>query len=90
MIIKKKKKKKKKPNSQTLFLSMELNLEHLCPSGFAGFVHSTTHKYGKLGLRARKRIFIRYSDSSKGYVMYGEHPNRGMTEIVARYRFHRD
>uniref|UniRef100_A0A2N9HPJ0 Integrase catalytic domain-containing protein n=1 Tax=Fagus sylvatica TaxID=28930 RepID=A0A2N9HPJ0_FAGSY len=42
------------------------------------------HKYGKLGPRARKHIFIRYSDSSKGYVMYGEHPNGGMTEIESR------
>uniref|UniRef100_A0A2N9FM86 Integrase catalytic domain-containing protein n=1 Tax=Fagus sylvatica TaxID=28930 RepID=A0A2N9FM86_FAGSY len=44
----------------------------------------TAHKYGKLGPRARKHIFIRYSDSSKGYVMYGEHPNGGMTEIESR------
>jgi hypothetical protein len=57
------------------------NLEHLCPWGFVGFVHNTTHKYGKLGPRARKHIFIRYSDSSKGYVMYGEYPNGGMIEI---------
>uniref|UniRef100_A0A2N9ER04 Integrase catalytic domain-containing protein n=1 Tax=Fagus sylvatica TaxID=28930 RepID=A0A2N9ER04_FAGSY len=58
--------------------------KHLRPWGSAGFVHSTTHKYGKLGPRARKHIFIRYSDSSKGYVMYGEHPNGGMTEIESR------
>uniref|UniRef100_A0A2N9HQ47 Integrase catalytic domain-containing protein n=1 Tax=Fagus sylvatica TaxID=28930 RepID=A0A2N9HQ47_FAGSY len=45
------------------------NLEHLRPWGSAGFVHSTAHKYGKLGPRARKHIFIRYSDSSKGYVI---------------------
>uniref|UniRef100_A0A2N9HH17 Integrase catalytic domain-containing protein n=1 Tax=Fagus sylvatica TaxID=28930 RepID=A0A2N9HH17_FAGSY len=60
------------------------NLEHLSLWGSVGFVHSTTHKYGKLGPRARKHIFIRYSDSSKGYVMYGEHPNGGMTEIESR------
>jgi hypothetical protein len=60
------------------------NLEHLCPLGSAGFVHNTAHKYGKLGPRARKHIFIRYSDSLKGYVMYGEHPNGGMTEIESR------
>ena len=41
------------------------NLGHLRPWGFTGFVNSTTHKYGKLGPRARKHIFIRYSDSSK-------------------------
>uniref|UniRef100_A0A2N9H4X0 Integrase catalytic domain-containing protein n=1 Tax=Fagus sylvatica TaxID=28930 RepID=A0A2N9H4X0_FAGSY len=60
------------------------NLEHLRPWGSIGFVHSTAHKYGKLGPRARKHIFIRYSDRLKGYVMYGEHPNGGMTEIESR------
>jgi hypothetical protein len=60
------------------------NLEHLRPWGSAGFVHSTAYKYGKLGPRARKHIFARYSDSSKGYVMYGEPPNGGMNEIESR------
>ena len=60
------------------------NLEHLRPWGSAGFVHNTSQKYGKLGPRARKHIFIRYSESSKGYVMYGEHPDGGMTEIESR------
>ncbi|KAL0349923.1 UNVERIFIED_CONTAM: hypothetical protein Sradi_4141500 [Sesamum radiatum] len=52
--------------------------------GSAGFVHSTSHKYGKLGLRASKLIFIRYCEHSKGYVMYYEHPDKGMTEIESR------
>ncbi|KAL0287546.1 UNVERIFIED_CONTAM: Retrovirus-related Pol polyprotein from transposon TNT 1-94 [Sesamum radiatum] len=52
--------------------------------GVAGFVHSTSHKYGKLGPRASKLIFIRYCEHSKSYVMYGEHPNKGMTEIESR------
>jgi len=26
-------------------------------------------------------VFIRYPTQSKGYVIYREHPNRGMTEI---------
>ena len=60
------------------------NLEHLRPWGSAGYVHNTSHKYGKLGPRARKHIFIRYSESSKGYVMYGEHPDGGMTETESR------
>jgi hypothetical protein len=60
------------------------NLEHLHPWGSASFVHNTTHKYGKLSPRARKHIFIRYSNSLKGYVMYGEHPNGGMTELELR------
>lgn len=60
------------------------NLEGLRPWGSAGFVHSTSHKHGKLGPRAVKHIFIRYCDHSKGYVMYGEHPDGGMTEIESR------
>ncbi|KAL0407607.1 UNVERIFIED_CONTAM: Retrovirus-related Pol polyprotein from transposon TNT 1-94 [Sesamum radiatum] len=60
------------------------NLEGLRPWGSAGFVHSTSHKYGKLGPRASKLIFIRYCEHSKGYVMYGEHPDKGMTEIESR------
>ncbi|KAL0378716.1 UNVERIFIED_CONTAM: hypothetical protein Sradi_3177100 [Sesamum radiatum] len=56
----------------------------LTPWGSAGFVHSTSHKYGKLGPRASKLIFIRYYEHSKGYVMYGEHPNKGMTKIESR------
>ncbi|KAL0394937.1 UNVERIFIED_CONTAM: Retrovirus-related Pol polyprotein from transposon TNT 1-94 [Sesamum latifolium] len=60
------------------------NLEGLRPWGSAGFVHSTSHKYEKLGPRANKLIFIRYCEHSKGYVMYGEHPDKGMTEIESR------
>lgn len=35
----------------------------------------------KLGLKASKKKFIRYSKHSKGYIMYGEHPDGGMTGI---------
>ncbi|KAI3461729.1 hypothetical protein Pfo_018392, partial [Paulownia fortunei] len=57
------------------------SLEGLRLWGSGGFVHNTSHKHGKLGPRAVKHIFIRYCDHSKGYVMYGEHPDGGMTEI---------
>ena len=67
-----------------LWIGAKSNLENLRPCGYAVFVHSTSHKYGKLGPRASKKIFIRYSESSKGYVMYGEHSNGGMTEIESR------
>ncbi|KAL0373355.1 UNVERIFIED_CONTAM: Copia protein [Sesamum radiatum] len=60
------------------------NLESLRPWGSARFVHSTSHKYGKLGPRASKLIFIRYCEYSKGYVMYGEHLDKGVTEIESR------
>ncbi|KAL0286290.1 UNVERIFIED_CONTAM: Copia protein, partial [Sesamum calycinum] len=67
-----------------LWYSKKPNLEGLRPWGSAGFVHSTSHKYGKLGPRASKLIFIRYCEHSKGYVMYGEHPDKGMTKIESR------
>ncbi|KAL0413193.1 UNVERIFIED_CONTAM: hypothetical protein Sradi_1521000 [Sesamum radiatum] len=64
-----------------LWHSRKPNLEGLRLWGWVGFVHSTSHKYEKLGPRACKLIFIRYCEHSKGYVMYGEHPDKGMTEI---------
>ena len=56
-------------------------LEHLCPWGSASYVHNPTHRHGKLGLRATKMVFIQHPKHSKGYVMYGEHPNGGTTEV---------
>jgi len=44
-------------------------------------MHNPTHKHGKLSPVATKIVFIRYHAHSKGYVMYGEHLNNGMTEI---------
>ena len=29
-------------------------------------------------------VFIQYPEHSKGYVMYGERPNGGMTEMYSR------
>lgn len=55
---------------------------HLCLCDLAGFVFKTSYKHGKLDPKAKKHIFIRYSESSKDYViMYGEHPNGGMIEV---------
>ena len=64
-----------------LWTSAKPNLENLRLCGYAVFVHSTSHKYGKLSPRASKKIFIRYLENSKGYLMYGEHSDGGMTEI---------
>ena len=46
------------------------------------YVHNPSHKYGKLGHRGRKYIFIRYNEHSKGYV--GEHEDRTVTELESR------
>ena len=59
-------------------------LENLQSWGSVGFVHDTSHKYGKLGPRGKKCIFIRYPEHSKGYVLIGEQPDRTVTEIESR------
>lgn len=60
------------------------SLDHLRPWGSAGYVHNQNHKFGKLGPRATKMVFIRYPEHSKGYVMFGEQPNSGLTEVDTR------
>jgi len=60
------------------------SLEHLYPWILVNYVHNPTHKHEKLGPRATKMVFIRYSGHSKEYVMYGEHPSGGMTEVDSR------
>src|SRR5688572_18760298 len=56
-------------------------LGHLRKWGSAGYVHNPTHKHGKFGPRATKMVFIRHPNNSKGYVVYGNHPNSGMKEF---------
>uniref|UniRef100_A0A2N9FVA6 Integrase catalytic domain-containing protein n=1 Tax=Fagus sylvatica TaxID=28930 RepID=A0A2N9FVA6_FAGSY len=61
------------------------DLSNLRPWGCAGYIHNATHKHGKLSPRANKCVFIRYSDEFKGYVMLGEHPDGGVTEIMSHH-----
>ena len=44
----------------------DLSIMHL--KGCATYIHNTSHEYGKLGLREKKCIFIRYLAFSKGYI----------------------
>jgi hypothetical protein len=67
-----------------LWTGKKPDLSNLQPWGSAGFVHDTSHKYGKLGPRGKKCIFIRYSEHSKGYVLIGEQPNGSVTEVESR------
>ena len=53
------------------------------PWSSAGYVHSNSHIYEKLGLRANKCIYIRYSDESKEYVMLREQPVGTITGIAS-------
>ena len=48
------------------------------------YVLDSSHKYGKLGPRGKKCIFIRYSNTSKGYVFVGEDLSGSVTEFEAR------
>jgi len=44
-------------------------------------VHDSSHKYGKLGPRGKKCIFIGYSKQSKGYIFIGENEDGSITEL---------
>ena len=57
------------------------DLNIMRPWGCAGYIHNTSHKYGKLGPWGKKCIFIRYSEFSKGYVFLGEDMTRRVIEI---------
>jgi hypothetical protein len=70
--------------SYELWTSKKPDLSNLRPWGSAGFVHDTSHKYGKLGPKGKKCIFIRYSEHSKGYVLIGEQPDGSITEVESR------
>ena len=54
----------------------------LCAHGDQqGMLTTLTISMEKLGPRARKHTFIRYHEGSKGYVIFGEHPDGGKTEV---------
>ena len=57
------------------------NLTILQSWGSAAYIQNSSHKYGKLGHRGRKCIFIRYSEHCKGYVFIGEHEDETVTEL---------
>ena len=67
-----------------LWTGKKPDLNNLWPWGSIGYVHNTSHRYGKLGPRGNKCIFIRYSKCSKGYVLIGEQPDGSVTELESR------
>ena len=67
-----------------LWTGTKPDLNNLRPWGSAAYVHNTSHKYGKLGPRGKKCIFIRYFEHSKGYVFIGEQLDGRVTEIESR------
>ena len=54
------------------------------PWGCVAYVHNVSHEYGKLSPKGKKYIFIRYSESSKGYIFFGEDINGNVTEIESQ------
>ena len=67
-----------------LWTGRKPDLSFLRPWGCAAYTHETSHKYGKLGPRGKKSIFIRYSEHSKGYVFIGEQESGSITEFESR------
>jgi hypothetical protein len=67
-----------------LWTGKKPDLSNLRPWGSVGFVHNTFHKYGKLGPRGKKCIFIRYFEHSKGYGLIGGQPDGSVTEVKSR------
>ena len=61
-----------------------LDLNVMRPWRCAAYVHNVSHENGKLIPKGKKCIFIRYSESSKGYIFLGEDINGSITEIESR------
>ena len=64
-----------------LWTSKKTDLNNLRQWGSTGYVHNTSHRYGKLEPRGKKCIFIRYSKHSKGYVLIGEQLDGSVTGL---------
>ena len=60
------------------------DLNVMRPWGRAAYVHNVSHEYGKLGPKGKKCVFIRYPESSKGYIFLGEDINGSVIEIESR------
>ena len=54
------------------------------PWGCTTYVHNFSYEYRKLGPKGKKFIFIRYSESSKGYIFLREDINGSLTKIESR------
>ena len=67
-----------------LWNNRKFDLSNLLPWGLAAYIHIPFHKYGKLGPRGRKYIFIRYNEHSKGYVFIGEHEDGRVIELESQ------
>jgi len=55
-----------------LWTKCKYDLSILKPWGCAAYVHNSSYKHGKLGLKKKKYIFIRYFESSNGHMFIYE------------------
>ena len=67
-----------------LWTGCKPDLSNLKPWGCTAYVHDSSHKYGKLGPKGKKSIFIRYSEHSKGHVFIGENESGSIIEFESR------
>ena len=64
-----------------LWNNQKPDLINLWPWRSTTYIHNLSHKYGKLGHKGRKCIFIRYTEHFKGYVFISDHEDGTITEL---------
>ena len=64
-----------------LWNGVKPNLGYFHLWGCVAYIHNISHKYGKLGPRGKKCIFIQYFEHSEGFVFIGEKVDERVTEI---------
>ena len=69
-----------------LWYGKKLSLDHFA-HGFSWLCVYPPHKNGKIGPKASKMVSLIYLRHFKGYVMYREHLNDGMMEIIHKVNF---
>lgn len=67
-----------------LWTNRKLDLSILRSQGSVAYIHDSSYKYGKLGLRGIKSIFIRYFETSKGQVFTELQDSESATELESR------
>lgn len=67
-----------------LWTGRKPNLNHLRPWESTAFIHDASSKFGKLGPKGKKCIFIRYPEQSKGYAFIAEQADGNISEMESR------
>jgi len=67
-----------------LWTGRKPDLSVLRPWGCTTYVHDPSHKYGTLGPKGKKCIFVRYSETSKRFVFMWLQESGSITEFESR------